>query len=42
MVICPKTAVTVLNAGRPGLILTILKRAAANEVMAELMCEMEQ
>jgi predicted metal-binding protein len=37
MGICPKKAVTALNASRPGNILTIPKGTAATEAMAQLM-----
>jgi len=42
MGICPKKAVTALNASRPGRILTIPKGTATDEVMAQLMSEVEQ
>jgi predicted metal-binding protein len=42
MGICPKRAVTALNASRPGRILTIPKGAATDEVMAQLMSDAEQ
>jgi hypothetical protein len=41
MGICPKKAVTGLNASRPGRILTIPKGAATDEVMAQLMSDAE-
>jgi len=41
MGICPKKAVTALNASRPGRILTIPKGTATDEAMAQLMSEAE-
>jgi predicted metal-binding protein len=40
--ICPKKAVTALNAGRPGTILTIPKGTSANEAMELLVNQMEK
>jgi predicted metal-binding protein len=40
--ICPRKAVTALNASRPDRILTIPKGMAANEAMAQLIHEAEQ
>lgn len=42
MGICPKKAVTALNASRPDRILTIHKDTAATEAMAQLMPEAER
>jgi hypothetical protein len=42
MGICPKKAVTALNASRPGRIFTIPKGTATDEVTAQLMSEAEQ
>lgn len=42
MGICPKKAVTALNASQPDRILTIPKGAATGEVMVRLMSETEQ
>jgi predicted metal-binding protein len=40
--ICPRKAVTALNANRPGKILTIPKGTETDEEMAQLMSEVEQ
>jgi predicted metal-binding protein len=42
MGICPKKAVTALNASRPARVLTIPTGTTANEAMAQLMNELEQ
>jgi predicted metal-binding protein len=42
MGICPKKAVTALNASHPGSILTIPKGTAATAAMAELLHQAEQ
>jgi hypothetical protein len=42
MGICPKKAVTALNASHPGRILTIRKATATGEAMVRLMSETEQ
>ena len=42
MGICPKKAVTALNANHPDKILTIPKGTATDEMMAQLMSEAEQ
>ena len=42
MGICPKKAVTVLNASRPARILTIPKGTVADEAMRQLLNEAEQ
>jgi predicted metal-binding protein len=42
MGVCPRKAVTALNARRPGRILTIPKGIATDEAMAQLMSEAEQ
>jgi predicted metal-binding protein len=41
MGICPRKAVTALNASRPGRILTISKGTAADEAMRQLISDQE-
>jgi predicted metal-binding protein len=41
MGVCPKKAVTAMNASRPARILTIPKGTAANDAMTQLMTEVE-
>jgi len=42
MGICPRKAVTALNTGQPGRILTIPKGTTAHEAMRQLMNDVEQ